>query len=464
MFCARPTLAVATLVFLATVLGTGALHAGDCPGPTGHLIGAARSVTGLGLAVDVHGRYAYFGDWGPYVGVLQVFDVADPSNPVRLPGWTTTGQEIGDLVVHDGNAFIANDLVGFSIYDVSTPTAPHYVTSRYDGGGYAHNVWYDGGRWAYVGFGWSDHVAIYDMNVFPALAPTRYRGHPGIRDVFVVGNRLYVFSGPGLDIVDVSTPTAPVRIGRAELPVSLYGGGGEVKVQGDYAYFSMANTSHHIGGLRIVDISTETAPVVVGSIDIDTRGAYAKGIGVAVACDRAYVAAEGGLHIFDVSDRTNPTRLTTLPVPAMFGDAIAARVQIVGNLAYVTMYDDRAPNTGGLAIYRLTVPVEVDIMPGSDKNPCNLASKGFVPVAILTTATFDAASVRAGTVRFGSDGAAMAHEAAHLEDVDGDGDTDLLLHFRMEETGMQSGDTSCALTGLTRSGWLIEGSDIVTTK
>lgn len=45
----------------------------------------------------------------------------------------------------------------------------------------------------------------------------------------------------------------------------------------------------------------------------------------------------------------------------------------------------------------------------------------------------------------------------------GDGDLDLLLHFRTQETGVQCGDMSLSLTGETLSGQLIEGSDSVRT-
>ena len=55
-----------------------------------------------------------------------------------------------------------------------------------------------------------------------------------------------------------------------------------------------------------------------------------------------------------------------------------------------------------------------------------------IPVAILTTDSFDASWVDASTVVFA--GAHAVHSA--LEDTDGDGDLDLILHFRTEETNL----------------------------
>ena len=107
------------------------------------------------------------------------------------------------------------------------------------------------------------------------------------------------------------------------------------------------------------------------------------------------------------------------------------------------------------------VEVSIDIKPGSDPNSINPGSKGVTPVAILTTETFDASTVDPSTVEFGPNGAAPVHAA--LEDVDGDADLDLILHFKTQETGIACGDTSASLTGETTGGQAIEGSDAVNT-
>lgn len=109
------------------------------------------------------------------------------------------------------------------------------------------------------------------------------------------------------------------------------------------------------------------------------------------------------------------------------------------------------------------ITVAVDIKPGSFPNSINPRSKGVIPVAIVTTDTFDATTVDPLSVAFGPNGATEAHRRGHLEDADGDGDLDLVLHFRTQETGIQCGDTSTSLTGQTFDEQQIEGSDSITT-
>jgi len=116
--------------------------------------------------------------------------------------------------------------------------------------------------------------------------------------------------------------------------------------------------------------------------------------------------------------------------------------------------------------YDRTVDVDIDIKPGSSKNPIKLSSRGVIPVAILS-GSFDATTIDPSSVCFGDAenpsqrDCTEAHGKGHFEDVDGDGDLDLVLHCDTLETGIDFGDTQACLTGTTFTGVPVTGCDVV---
>jgi len=108
-----------------------------------------------------------------------------------------------------------------------------------------------------------------------------------------------------------------------------------------------------------------------------------------------------------------------------------------------------------------TIGMDIDVKPGSDDNPINLKSRGVIPVAILGSSKVDVSKVDGKSVRCGPGEARPAHGGGHIEDVNGDGAEDLVLHFRAQDAGLGSSDTHVILVGQLTDGTPIEGADSI---
>jgi hypothetical protein len=104
----------------------------------------------------------------------------------------------------------------------------------------------------------------------------------------------------------------------------------------------------------------------------------------------------------------------------------------------------------------------IDIKPGGSPNVIHLKSKGKIPVAVLSTASFKApATIDPVTMIFGRAGyeASLSHYSA--EDLNLDGLIDLVAHFYTQKTGFIHGHTVGILKAQTTAGMTITGTDSV---
>jgi hypothetical protein len=88
-----------------------------------------------------------------------------------------------------------------------------------------------------------------------------------------------------------------------------------------------------------------------------------------------------------------------------------------------------------------------------------------IPVAILTTARFDASTVDPGTVCFGDAEEPSQRDCSgvhsNVADIDNDSDRDLRLLFETQQTGIDAEDTQACLTASLLDTTQIEGCDFI---
>ena len=112
-----------------------------------------------------------------------------------------------------------------------------------------------------------------------------------------------------------------------------------------------------------------------------------------------------------------------------------------------------------------TLPVSIDIKPGSGENTVNLGSRGSIPVAILSSSSFDAASVNPSTVTLASAPVKLKGKKgttqASMEDVNGDGLLDQVIHVTTPDLELNESNTQAVLEGLTFGDIAVRGIDVI---
>jgi hypothetical protein len=130
----------------------------------------------------------------------------------------------------------------------------------------------------------------------------------------------------------------------------------------------------------------------------------------------------------------------------------------------------KSTNWAALAVSSVNVPdpvtsVIIDIKPGSYPNTINLGSAGVVPVAIISTTTFDATQVKPETVALAGAKVKLIGKgnkySCHSEDVNGDGLLDLVCQVVTAQFMIEEGDSVAALEASTYSGQAIRGQDSI---
>lgn len=149
--------------------------------------------------------------------------------------------------------------------------------------------------------------------------------------------------------------------------------------------------------------------------------------------------------------------------PGDSGD-VAEAIECTGvfdNRCYVITTWEKAwalHNPGTWSLTQVS-PIVIDIKPNkkTDENVIYLKRGKGLKVAIVGSITFDALQVDPATVKFGPSEASPVRFKG--QDYNRDGYSDLILTFKLSETGISCGDEEATLVGATYTGEVIEGSD-----
>jgi regulation of enolase protein 1 (concanavalin A-like superfamily) len=198
------------------------------------------------------------------------------------------------------------------------------------------------------------------------------------------------------------------------------------------------------------------------------------GLSVSVDGDTALIGARGdddngarsgSAYVFTRDGSGNWTEQDKLTASdGAQDDQFGLSVSVDGDTALIGAHfdDDNGTNSGSAYIFYFAITVTIDIKPGIGPNAINPKSKAVIPLAVLGSSDFDAMLVAWSTVQFGNGEAPPVHYG-HVEDVNGDGFSDMVFHFKTQAAGVVCGDTEASFSGRTFGGESITGTDSIRT-
>jgi len=197
----------------------------------------------------------------------------------------------------DGNTVYVVGVGGFSIFDVTTPSAPTLV-GRWQPDNHPWERFYSAAAGATHAYCGSRHNGLHTIDIQnpsnPVLVDIILEAGIQFEGVLLNGSTLYAARhDAGVEIFDVSTPNNPASL-------SVLGG-----FTNAFKFVQTGSTVYvadGTGGIKVLDVSTPTSPSIVGSAA--TTGAAQD---VTYRNDLLAVAVgAAGVDIFDVTDRDSP--------------------------------------------------------------------------------------------------------------------------------------------------------------
>lgn len=322
----------------------GVLHVVDISDPSHPLLTATLGNLGKAHALQLAGDYAYVVDggnyWNDYTATLRIISLANPDQPVPVASFTTAGRAT-DVAIAGDYAFISQrgvytgnpGFAGLQIVNISDPQAPALVGSLAIASGLVHLA-VSGNRVYATGDG-----GLYAIDISNPAAPTLAGSlafDNALNAIAVVGQYAYTEGAGVLRIIDIDNPSLPV-VG------SLAGtGGDDINLVGNRLYI----------GSDVIDISTPFAPQRIGRL---AAGAYSRFV---LPNGLAYAAAVTHLNIYDTNAVDRPPllagsaavkleALTGLPGNTVAADGFAFAPNITSGIEVFDLGDPLAPHFVG---------------------------------------------------------------------------------------------------------------------
>lgn len=323
----------------------------SAPSSLGSLASSTFGTAASGVGIVVDGNYAYC----PSNARICVVNVSNPAS-MTITALIDNVNFVspGRLVKSGSTLFVIDNAIStLHAVDVSTPTAPTFISSLFNNPQTigVRDIIRDGNI-CYLLAANTNRVTAVDVSnpASMTIISSLLTNATLMNQMVKVGDFLYITRTSGLVIVDVSDPSNMVQVDSfANLTA---GSPLHIQIEGDAAFVTVPISDRVVSyGL---DDCAEVCANVVGSVTSSNLDAAA---GVDVAGDFAYVAAVQAdrLVVVDVSDPTTPTIAGSVTHATQLNGAQVVRYH-QGNCFVMVPLEDR------LTVVDVTTPSSPSIL------------------------------------------------------------------------------------------------------
>jgi N-acetylneuraminic acid mutarotase len=322
----------------------------------------------------------------------------------------------------------------------------------------------NGVLYAFGGFGDEAGVEAYDPRTDTWTIKARMPTPRVMAGAVVVSGKIYVVGGHNstaglLSTVEVYDPSTDTWTQKASMPTArtmlavgtvggmVYAAGGLGGVGNEFEAYDPAGDTWTQKAAMPTARRELTAAALNGAL-------YAIG----------GITSDGGFaNVVEAYDPVTNTWANQPVMPTARSDIASAAangaIYVLGGIsAFGMLSTNEALSNSG-------IQVTINIKPGSSQNTINLGSAGVVPVAILSSATFDATQVDPASIRLTASAVRLTGRSdkysCNTRDVNRDGRADLVCRVNTDPSMVKAGSTSAVLTGRTFGGQDIQGVDTI---
>jgi hypothetical protein len=190
----------------------------DVTDPAHPVIATQISEDAHTVAVETRGgkTYAYFGN---YDATCPIYDITDPTHPMKLGTYHSTGSLVHDLSIDNGIAYLNAWDEGFLVVDYTNPAQPALLgkwgpTPTQT----SHSNWtmtVNNRHFALHGEeAYGADLHLVDLTTMQPFAEWKTRDYVSIHNLMAFGSKAYfTYYQDGVRVLDLSDPTQPKQVG-----------------------------------------------------------------------------------------------------------------------------------------------------------------------------------------------------------------------------------------------------------